>query len=143
MTKSLQTLLDSLFSNNTHWKINLLKNWPNIAGKLHMHISIEKITDTSVILVVDNSCLLQELYHLSPLLLEKINQTLDQPRIKNVRFKLKSEKKRRTKKQVQKPKLQKKIITKLHPRDTKQLAIIKDPELKKALANFRLRCYQE
>ena len=142
MAKTLETLIDAFFSKTDHWKITLIKNWPSIAGKLHEHVSIEKITDTMIILTVSNSCLMQELYHLSDLLLEKINQTLDQPRIKNVRFKLKSEKKKRTKtkiphrkKRTSEPTLQKSDIT--------SLRVIKDPELKAALKNFRLRCYRE
>lgn len=70
-----------------HWKVGLLKSWPSIVGKLNARITLETIQDDTVIIGVADSCWLQELYMLSPLLCSLINQSLDTPRIKTVRFK--------------------------------------------------------
>ena len=103
---------------------------------------MEKIHEDTLILGVQDSCWLQELYLLSNMLLKSINQTLDQPRIKHLRFKtigIKKEKQRRV--NVKKERCFIPVV--LNSCETKALQEVKDPELKKALENFLIRCYQE
>ena len=69
------------------WKHELLQNWHTIFGNLGTKITLEKIYDTTIVLGVYDSCWMHELYLLSPLLVDKINENLDQHRIKQVRFK--------------------------------------------------------
>ena len=141
MSQSIANLLHSFITSDAHWKIRLIKQWPDIAGTMHTYTAIETISNDSITISVENSCLMQELYHLSPLILSKINLTLDQPRIKNVRFKLQNNKKSMFKsKRVQEEVVYKKIPP-LSIKEQKAISSIADPELKNALLLFRKRCY--
>jgi CRISPR/Cas system endoribonuclease Cas6 (RAMP superfamily) len=85
---------------------------------------------------------MQELYLLSPLLIKTINEKLDQPYVKEIRFKHVGFK------NLEKNKLVKKIIKKnktiqLTKEDEHSIAKIADPALRDALKAFRIRCYEE
>ncbi len=130
MTSHIKTLLQPFFqSNNQPWKLNLLKKWPEIVGQLASKVTIEKIYAESVTLGVYDSCWMQELYLLSPTLVETINRNLDQPRIKQVRFKLIGKKEQKKKKSTTpKHKDEPKTIT-LTSTEQKALERIADPEI--------------
>ncbi len=142
MTTDLKQLLQTIINPEKNWKTDLLYRWREIIGALHTKIKIEKIHDDTLILGVFHSCWMQELYLLSPLLIKTINEKLDQPYIKQIRFKqigFKSNKKNKgTIKTVQKKKTV--ILTK---EDERTLAQINDPTLREVLRAFRIRCYQE
>jgi len=88
MTTHIKALLSPLLQKKEQsWKIGLFNKWPEIMGTLSTHVSIEKIQDDSIILGVQNSSWLQELYLMGPTILETINKSLDQPRFKTIRFK--------------------------------------------------------
>jgi len=87
MAKPIKNILDSFLKTNNSWKAQLLQDWPKIIGKLQDKVSIEKVQDSTLVLSVADACWLQELYLLSPVLLKTINQKLDRPRIKRLRFK--------------------------------------------------------
>lgn len=87
--KNVKNIINDLLQPSTlkdGWKINLIKNWPTIIGSLHDKISVQKIHATSVVIGVYDSCWMQELYMLSKLILKKINENLDRPRIETLRF---------------------------------------------------------
>jgi len=131
-----------LAQNDADWKLSLLKSWPEIIGSLGNKVAIEKVHDDTVVLSVYDSCLMQELYLLSPVLINSINKKLDQPRIKQVRFKQAGRKKE--KKVVAPPKIrepEKEIH--LSSREKQALTTIEDPALRAALKAFRIRCYRE
>lgn len=134
-----QLLSQCLQSDN--WRMQLLKNWPTIVGPLSSRVSIEKIEGSTLTLGVTDSCWLQELYMMSSLLLATINQTLDQPYIKQLRFKTagyvrtaknKNEGAFCTIKQVQ-----------LTHAERYALEQITNLELRKALEAFCIRCHRE
>lgn len=143
MAQAVGQLLDSLFNRNDDWKISLLKQWPEIVGDLAQHVQVEKIKGDTLILAVQDSCWMQELYLLSDLLLKSINQKLDRPRIKRLRFKTKG---------LPQPKKIKKILQPIK-RKTKQITLteheqnaldkIQDKQLQQVLKEFRSRIYQE
>jgi len=87
MALRLKELLHTLIHPEKNWKTNLLYQWHDIIGSLHSKVRIEKIYDDTLILGVFHSCWMQELYLLSPLLIKTINEKLDQPHIKQIRFK--------------------------------------------------------
>lgn len=87
MTKEIKNVLSLILANHANWKIHLLNNWSTILGPLSSKVYLEKIQEDTLILGVQDSCWLQELYLLSGMLIKTINQTLDQPRIKHLRFK--------------------------------------------------------
>lgn len=142
MAQALKHLLQSILKTDGSWKTNLISQWPEIIGELHNKVTLEKIQDDVLVLSVANSCWLQELYLLSPLLLRTINEKLDQPRIKQLRFKQAELKK--TRRQIQ---AQKKIVTPgpvtLSTAQRAALAKITDPQLSSALQRFLARCHLE
>jgi hypothetical protein len=141
MALCIKELLHAIIRPDKDWKTFLLYQWDTIVGSLHDKVRIEKIYDDTIILGVFHSCWIQELYILSPLLLKTINEKLDQPYIKQIRFKQISKKKIVTHKQrnaaVQKKEVQ------LTKKDELSLAKVTDPALRDALKAFRMRCYQE
>jgi hypothetical protein len=142
MAVYLKDLLPTLINPEKNWKTDLLYRWHDIIGSLHSKVRIEKIYDDTLILGVFNSCWMQELYLLSPLLIKTINEKLDQPYIKEIRFKKVSVKKS-TKNNAQPAAPKKKKDVTLTTQDEYTLAKITDPKLREALKAFRIRCYQE
>jgi len=140
MALFLRDLLKTIIRPEKNWKTNLLYQWHNIIGSLDSKVRIEKIYDDTLILGVFHSCWMQELYLLSPLLLKNINEKLDQPYIKYIRFKLVGQKNISPQKMLNA--VQQKKIIQLTPRDESILEKITDPALRNALKAFRLRCYQ-
>jgi hypothetical protein len=142
MALNLKELLHALIRPEKNWKTDLLYRWHDIIGSLHSKVRIEKIYDDALILGVANSCWMQELYLLSPLLIKTINEKLDQPYIKQIRFKqvgLKSVQKNKAPQSTTK----KNKDIQLTKEDERSLTKIADPALRNALKAFRMRCYQE
>jgi Dna[CI] antecedent DciA-like protein len=142
MALQLKELLHTLVRPEKNWKTNLLYQWRDIIGSLHDKVRIEKIHDDTIILGVFHSCWMQELYLLSPLLIKTINEKLDQPYIKQIRFKHIGAKKVEKNKQKKETSTKKRIVQ-LTMHDERALEKIADPALRSALKAFRMRCYQE
>lgn len=144
MTSHIKTLLQPfLQSKMQQWKIQLLEQWSKIVGPLASNVTIEKIYEDAILLGVYDSCWMQELYLLSPTLLQTINQNLDQPRIKQVRFKLIAKKKNNKKETITSH--SKDDIPSIKLKKVEQVALqrIKDPHLRSVLEKFLIRCYRE
>lgn len=143
MTKHIKSIIETIIAPESNWKLQLLTQWPTILGNVKTKVHLEKINEDSLVLGVTDSCWLQELYMLSPLLIDTINKKLDYPRIKTLRFKKtgvkKKEHKRERSKGQQPPSKQITIV----PREYNALKCIKDPELQKVLESFLRRCKQE
>jgi hypothetical protein len=138
----LKELLQALINPHNNWKTDLLYRWNDIIGSLHSKVRIEKIYNDTLVLGVFHPCWMQELYLLSPLLINTINEKLDQPYIKEIRFKhvgLNTDKK----KKFSVHSVKKKKEVQLTKEDERTLAKIADPILRDALKAFRIRCYQE
>jgi len=138
----LQSLLPTAQDDTTPWKIALLQNWPSIIGPLCSRVQLEKIYDDTLVLGVFDSCWLQELYLLTPVIIDSINANLDSPRIKNLRFK-KIGKKPPLQKRYTAPPIKFSAPAILTARERAALAAIKDEELRVAMEAFLRRCYQE
>lgn len=142
MSKSIKHFVQHLFADQDNWKIQLLQQWPSILGSLSNKVQLEKINEDSLVLGVTDSCWLQEMYMLSPLLLQTINKKLDGRHIKHLRFK-----KVGIKKQTKRKTTPKKHTTprKLHLSSKQEGALqsVKDPALRTAITNFLSRCQQE
>ncbi len=143
MIHDIKSLLDSLLSNQNDWKIQLLNNWPKIMGNLSSKVSIEKINDDTLILAVVDSCWLQELYLMSTMLLKRINEKLDQPRIKQLRFKTAGRVQTKNKSAATIPTQKQRTPRALTSNEEHALDAIKDEELQQALKDFLNRCDQE
>jgi len=140
--KKIGDFLPSVMTGPEAWKMQLLRAWPTVLGDLTPLVSLEKIDNNTLILGVQDSCWLQELYMLSPLILKMINKNLDQPRIKALRFKTRGIKKACEEKKL--PTQKKPVIMRpLSARERAALETIQDAQLKEALQSFLTRCQQE
>ncbi len=144
MSSHIKTLLfPFLQSTQSSWKLSLLQKWPEIMGSLAQQVSIEKILDDSLVLSVRNSSWLQELYLMEQTILSTINQSLDRPRFKQLRFKQKEQKLRTPKKR------EKAIVKKTFApvqftaQEKKALNNVLDPVLRSGLESFLIRCHRE
>jgi hypothetical protein len=142
MAICLKELLQTLINPEKNWKTDLLYRWNDIIGSLNSKVRIEKIYDDTLVLGVFHPCWMQELYLLSPLLIKTINEKLDQPYIKQIRFKQTCLKHRKKNNSCQSATKKKKEII-LTKEDEHTLAKIADPALRDVLKAFRIRCYQE
>jgi hypothetical protein len=139
--KKIGDFLPSVMTGTDSWKMQLLRAWPTVLGDLTPLVSLEKIDEPVLVLGVQDSCWLQELYMLSPLIIKMINKNLDQPRIKALRFKTRGTKNvTPEKKKVERPL---KPIVPLTSRELAALEKIGDAQLKEALQGFLNRCQQE
>lgn len=139
---AISKIINSMLGCSRNWKFQLVTNWPTIVGSLATRMHIEKIEHDSIIIGVCDSAWLQELYMLSDVLLQKINQSLPSPYIKKIIFKHAY---------IQHKKIHRHITTKqksthteqpLTERERNALASIHDPELSNALHQFLIRCQQ-
>jgi hypothetical protein len=142
MAHKIEQLLDKILSWDQSWHQTLIRNWHTIIGPLHSKVQLEKIEAESLVLGVYDSCWMQELYLLTPLLLRTINQKLDQPRIKQLRFKTVGKHKTRQA-ATQTTAIKKAKTVELTKREKDALQQVEDPQLQEALKRFLIRCYQE
>ena len=142
MALHIKNVLQAYTQTDKGWKYQLLNKWSSIFGDINTKITLEKINNDTVILGVYDSCWMQELYYLSPLLINKINESLDTPRIKNVRFKKVGKQKTNIVLKKEHIPTTKKIVP-ISLTEKRALNKIGDPELSKVLEAFRIRCYQE
>jgi len=140
MTRPLKDFIHLFVQNQNDWKIKLAQEWQSTLGPLSAQVTLEKIEKDTAVLGVYDSCWMQELYLLTPLLLKTINTTLDQPHIKQLRFK-KAERKQ-PKKEPQKKVHAPKHVT-LTRTEEHALDLVDDPSLRGVLKTFLIRCYQE
>lgn len=140
MTRPLKDFIHLFVQNQNDWKIKLAQEWQSTLGSLSEQVTLEKIDKDTAILGVYDSCWMQELYLLSPLLIKTINTTLDQPHIKQLRFK-KAERKK-PKKEPQKKVYTPRPVT-LTSNEEYALDLVDDPSLRCVLKTFLIRCYQE
>lgn len=142
MAHNIKNLLHNFLENENNWKLTLLRHWPHIIGDLRTKVCLEKIHKETLVLGVYDSCWLQELYLLSPILLKKINEKLENVHIKKLRFKQTGKKHIKEKKSTTTKKIVNKKIT-LTDNEKETLKNIKDPDLESALRKFLIRCYQD
>ncbi|NBV40747.1 DUF721 domain-containing protein [bacterium] len=145
MKHSLQTLVSSYFQDTAHnnWKIQLILAWPTIIGNLADKVSIEKIKDHQLILRVQSASWMQELYCLSTMIIQKINNHLGKRVIHSVHFTLGTKVYKQKNTKQNSPFTEKTEPYSLSTREKKVLSLIKDQELSKALEQFLHRCVQK
>ncbi len=141
MTVRINNLLQNILRTDNNWKMQLLRDWPSIMGNLGTKVHLEKIHDDTLVLGVADSCWMQELYMLSNILINRINEKLDQPRIKKLRFKTVGAQPTPHKREHKTVKKFKDV--RLNPSERRALEKIQDPQLCEALEKFLIRCYQE
>jgi hypothetical protein len=138
----IKQLLPNLLPKEQSWKINLLEQWRTIVGNLKAHVTLLKITDDTITLGVFNSSWLQEMYLLSPFILDTINKSIDQPRIKQIRFKQIAQTKK-SNQHVQSRPTSCALPLALTKKERAALVAVNDPELRVVLEQFLQRCNRE
>jgi flagellar biogenesis protein FliO len=142
MTTPIKNILDHLLENQNNWQLQLLANWDKTMGHLQTKVQLVKILDDTLLLGVTDPCWMQELFLLSSLLIKTINQSLDQPRIKYLRFKTIGVKKQKSKQRsFTRTESPKELL--LSSKEERALKQIDDPALETALKNYLQRCHQE
>jgi len=136
LPKFMQTI-----NHEKQWKLQIMSQWNTIMGTLASKVSICKIYNNSITLGVTDSCWMQELNLLSELIKDKINNTLDTPRIEIIRFKYISQHAAGSQKKETESPLQhkEKMLT---AKEQQALCNIKDPELSQALQGFLQTCHR-
>jgi len=143
MAKHIKNLLGSFLQRDDNWQGFLIANWNNIVGNLKDHVSLEYIKGDTIILGVNNSSWMNELYMLSDMLKDKINAKLEKPYIQKIRFKFRD---KREIKNFSYANVKKNILVvqkiKLNFRQEKALErlSLKDKELSLSLENYFYRC---
>lgn len=142
MVTPVKKILDALLGQGNNWQIQLLNNWPTIVGSIRTKVQLLKIQEDTLIIGVMDSCWMQELYLLSPLLIKTINEKLDRPRIKNLRFKTVGIADKKEKREVPSKKIVSKIVQ-LSAREQETLKNIQDEQLRQVLKDYLIRCHRE
>lgn len=149
MATSLKDLLHTIIPHQTSWKAELHLNWKQIIGHLADQVQLLKVYDTALLLGVKDSSWLQEMYLLSPLLIETINKSLDKPYIIKLHFKNVGEGEYTQQNAAPHPKKEKITQPKAQAKhnltrfEQTTLDQVEDPELREALKELLLTCYQE
>jgi len=143
MSHHIAQLINLVFDDEQQWKYQLFRNWPTIFGKLGDKVFLEKIQRDTLVLAVLDACWLQELYALSDVLLAAINEKLDKPRIKRLRFKQGGSRKKQLAVRTKKSAYQPQRVRSLYAKEKVALEHINDPELAEALRDFLMRCHRE
>jgi len=143
MAHKVKDLLKSFIQQEASWKHLIIKNWHEIMGNLSDKVQLIRATKDTLVLGVHDSSWLQELYLLSPILIKQINQKLDQPYVKELRFKRLARPKKMSIQRTRAKKRNYAQSVKLNSKEEKILSAVQDQELKKVLRTFLVRCYQE
>lgn len=141
MAVLIKEIVPALFQQKQGWHTVLLAHWEEIVGSLKTRVRLEKIQDDTLIIGVYESHWMQELYLLSHLLIDTINQFLGESRIKKLHFKLVEERKRTPKKIAAFVPKEKAEVVLTHAQK-RALETIVDGQLKDALIQFWSRCVE-
>jgi len=139
MAQSLKDLIPQVLEKQDDWRMLLTRQWNSLVGSLKTRIRLEKIYDDTLVIGVYESHWMQELYLLSSVLQDKVNECIGEPRIAHLRFVLVEDKKREPRKPPKKRLTRPKKVT-LSPSQSHALSSIKDDQLKQALTDFWGRC---
>jgi len=139
MALSLQMLVADLLEADTDWRKRLVKEWQIIVGNLHVRMRLERVVHDTVVIGVYEVHWMQELYMLSGMIMNAINQKLGDEYVTKLRFVVADKARDRQKKSLD-------IIKK--PDHTKPLAApqqamlkkISDQKLQDVLSQLWYRC---
>lgn len=143
MIKKIDSFFYNIIPKEYHWKILLLNKWGEIIGDLKNKVFIVNIFNGGLTLGIIHPALLQELYLLTPVLKQKINNTLSGEYIKIIKLKCCDNFYNKDIIKISSNfKKQKTIYTHKYLSDTEKKIFlnIKDNELKNILEKFFVRC---
>lgn len=140
MAQSIGNYIRKAMPGEVDWRVRLLNAWERITGTIGTQVRLEKIEEELLVIGVYDACWMQELYLLTPVLLGIINQNLDRPRIKQLRFKRAGKRERKQQPLPRKGQVWKDPEYRLTRIEQTALTHITDPQLRDALARYRARC---
>ena len=140
MSKLIGKILVDIIPEQHLWKLQLFNNWDSIIGNLKDKVRIEKIYEKSLILGVCHPAWAQELLFLSPVIKKKINTIFQEEKIKNIKFRIVSfKKKQKNNSKKSRPK-NKNLEHCLTITEHSTLEALKNKELAGVLEHFCMRC---
>lgn len=144
MATHIKNLLKTFLHHDTNWQGYLIANWSTIIGNLKDHVSLERIQGDTIILGVNNSSWMHELYMLSGMLKDKINAQLQKPYVQKIKFKFtdkkKFEEKQPCKRQERLEPTVKKIAFTLRQEKALQKIHEKNKDLASSLETYFYKC---
>ena len=142
MPTDLSSLMHAALPKQNSWQLILIKNWKEIIGTLSQHVRLEKIYDSTIVLGVYDTHWMHELYMFSNILLDKINDALEEPKVTHIRLrKVNRPPLKKKKPAISKPSAAKPI--ELSTKEQKALASIEDEDLTRVLKTFLVRCHNQ
>lgn len=138
MALSLKKLINSVLEKED-WRLDLARDWNTIVGSLKTRVRLEKVYDDTLVIGVYEYQWMQELYLLSPVLKQQINEYLKKDRINHIRLKLVEDRKRKPIAPKTKPLVRPKKVC-LNSIQENALNEIPDTALQNSLVDFLGRC---
>jgi hypothetical protein len=138
MPKPIGSFLTNVIPEEHLWKLKLFGCWKSIIGNLQSKVRIEKIADDSITLGVMHATWAQELFLISPIIKNKINDALKEEKIKTIHFRIVPFGQKK-----EKLKLEKVLVIKEHNLsiiEHAHLEKLKNKELANVLGQFYIRC---
>jgi hypothetical protein len=147
MSKNVGQLLVDIIPEKHQWKMDLFQQWNSIIGSLADKVRIERIKDDQLILGVTHPAWAQELFLMSHVIKQKVNNALDHERIKNIQFRtidFEAERKVRAKKKNTCDPgdiICNQVV--LNDKEQQKLLNIENNDLRKVLEKFYIRCKKQ
>lgn len=139
MAFSLETLMAGILGVDDDWRKRLVKEWPKLVGDLHTRMRFEKISHDVLVIGVYDIHWMHELYMMSPMILEALNNRLGGNYIAKIRFAVVNKTERSCPQSLSKHH-ESVSANPLAERQQKMLAKVKDEQLQEALSKLWYRC---
>ena len=140
MAQSLKNLVNRFIESQDSWQLQLLAQWESIVGSLKTRVHLIKIEKDTLILGVADACWMQELYLLTPLLLQTINKHLGKTYIQHLRFKAVGISPKKSMRSSQSIASADAVDTALTELEMTAIDTCVDKELARELKNYLIRC---
>ncbi|KKQ32834.1 MAG: hypothetical protein US49_C0005G0053 [candidate division TM6 bacterium GW2011_GWF2_37_49] len=142
VNQNIKKCLLNIIPQEYSWKIILLEGWEYIIGDLKKNVIIEQIKEDVLFLGVVHPAWAQEMFALTPVLKQKINDYLGKEHIKSIRIKLKQTNKQNKKQSTNLQKLDF-VQPVLTINEIENLNRIKNTELREVMQCFYLKCKEK
>jgi hypothetical protein len=145
MSVQVRHLIAHIIPKQHRWKMDLFQQWNSIIGSLRDKVRIEKIVGDKLILGVIHPAWAQELFMMSHVIKDKVNNALKQERIKEVRvravdFAEATQKTANRKRQYDRLSTTTREVISLSWSEKKALSGVDNKELREELRKFYIRC---
>lgn len=141
MAVALTTLVAHfLKSDDADWRLRLMREWATIVGGLHTKMRLEKIVHDTVVIGVYELHWMQELYMISAMIMQTINEKLGGQHVAKLRFVVADTQQRPFPARRALKKGDEVKVLPLTPQQEKTLEKINDTALRESLKKLWYRC---